>query len=136
MTQEMDTLIKKTIILACILATIVAAYLIWASAQESYSALYIYPESYSNYVSPGDTISFVYGVQSFETVRTRYTLQIYLGNELRDVKEFWLESDKKREEKVSITLPEELEFPIKVRLTLEANGQLYDVHFWLKEKEG
>ena len=59
MTQEMDKLIEKTIVLACIIGVVVAAFLIWASYQESYSSLYIYPDSYSNYVNAGDTISFV-----------------------------------------------------------------------------
>lgn len=134
MTQEMDRLIEKTIILACVIGVVVAAYLIWASSQESYSALYIYPDSYSNYVEAGDTISFIYGVQSFETKRTKYELQMYLRNELIDEKEFWLESGEIHEEKEMMTLPEEITFPIKVRLMLEANGQSYDVHFWLKEK--
>jgi hypothetical protein len=71
----MDKLIERTIILACIIGVIVAASLIWASFQESYSALYIYPDSYSNYVEAGDTISFVYGVKSFETKGTKYNLR-------------------------------------------------------------
>ena len=136
MTQEMDRLIEKTIILAIILGVLVAAYLIWAASQESYSALYIYPDSYTNYVEAGDTISFVYGVQSFETERTRYVLQLYVGSELRDIKEFWLDRGVTHEETQTVTLPEELTFPVKVRLTLEANGRSYDVHFWLKEKTG
>jgi len=112
----------------------VAGFLIWASLQESYSALYIYPDSYSNYVEAGDTVSFVYGVKSFEIKQTKYNLQIYLGNELKDKKEFWLNSGETREETETITLPEEVRFPIKVKLVLEANGRTYDVHFWLKKK--
>ena len=132
--KEMDRLIEKMIILACIIGVMVAAFLIWASFQESYSSLYIYPDSYSNYVEAGDTVSFVYGVKSFETKQTKYNLQIYLGNELKDKKEFWLNSGETREEKEMIALPEEVTFPIKVKLVLEANERIYDVHFWLKEK--
>ena len=132
--KEMDRLIEKTIILACIIGVMVAAFLIWASYQESYSSLYIYPDSYSNYVEAGDTVSFVYGVKSFETKQTKYNLQIYLGNELKNKKEFWLNSGETREEKETIVLPEEVTLPIKVKLVLEANGRTYDVHFWLKEK--
>jgi len=134
MTQEMDRLIEKTIIIAIILGVVVAAYLIWVASQESYSALYLYPDSYTNYVEAGETISFVYGVQSFETERTRYILLIYVGNELRDTKEFWLDREAIHEETQTITLPEEIDFPLKVQLLLEANGNSYDVHFWLKEK--
>jgi hypothetical protein len=136
MAQEMDKLIEKTIVLACIIGVVVAAFLIWASYQESYSALYIYPDSYSNYVNAGETISFVYGVQSFETKRTKYALWIYLGDELRDTEEFWLESGEIREEPEMMTLPEEITFPIKVELMLEANDRSYAVHFWLKEDTG
>ena len=132
--KEMDRLIGKMIILASIIGVMVAGFLIWASLQESYSALYIYPDSYSNYVEAGDTVSFVYGVKSFEIKQTKYNLQIYLGNELKDKKEFWLNSGETREETETITLPEEVRFPIKVKLVLEANGRTYDVHFWLKKK--
>jgi uncharacterized membrane protein len=134
MTQEMDRLIEKTIIIACIIGIIVAVFLIWASSQESYSSLYIYPDSYSNYVEAGDTVSFVYGVKSFETTRTKYNLQVYLGNELKDKKDFWLNCGETREEDEIITLPEGLTFPIKVKIVLEANGRAYDIHFWLNEK--
>ena len=134
MTQEMDRLIEKTIIIACIIGIIVAVFLIWASSQESYSSLYIYPDSYSNYVEAGDTVSFVYGVKSFETTRTKYNLQVYFGNELKDKKDFWLNRGETREEDEIITLPEGLTFPTKVKIMLEANGRTYDVHFWLKEK--
>ena len=133
--QEMDRLIKITVILACIIGAIVAAFLIWVSFQESYSALYIYPDSYSNYVRPGDTVSFVYGVKSFETKETKYNLRIYLGNELKKEKEFWLKSGETREETEMIVLPVNVTFPVEVKLVLEANGRKYDVHFWLKEKD-
>ena len=45
---------------------------------------------------------------------------------------FGLKSGEKREEEVSLRIPEQMEFPAKVRLVLEANGREYDVHFWLK----
>lgn len=129
--SEMEKLMRNAIIISCFLGIFIASYLIWYHFRESYSALYLIPESYTNYVE-GDTISFVYGVKSYETKRTKYNLKIYLGGRLEEEKVFWLESGEKREEEVSLRIPEQMEFPAKVRLVLEANGREYDVHFWLK----
>lgn len=131
--SEMDVLIKRTMVIACVIGVAVAAYLIWATYQESYSALYLRPESYSNYVHAGDDVSFVYGVQCFENKPTKYDLKIFLGNKLVKEREFELKRGEVHEEQETIHVPEDTTFPTKVRLVLEANGRTYDVHFWLKE---
>jgi uncharacterized membrane protein len=131
---EIESIMFKAAIVAMIIGVIVAAYLIWVTAQESYSALYIYPESYSNYVNPGDTVTFRYGIASYEIGETKYTVRIYLGNELVKTKEIVLQSGEVWEENESITLPKNLTFPTKVRIEADANGVIYEVHFWLKKK--
>lgn len=132
--SAIDELMVKAAIVAMVLGAIVAAYLIWISMQESYSALYIYPESYSNYVNPGETVTFRYGVKSYETKETEYFLRIYLGSELIKTKRFTLKSGEVWEENESIVLPANMSFPTKVMLVLDANGRTYEVHFWLKRK--
>lgn len=132
--EELERIMMRSAIIAIIIGVVVAAYLIWVMAQESYSALYIYPESYSNYVNPGDVVKFRYGVKSYETRETSYTLKIYLGSKLIKVKRFKLKPGEVWEENESVKLPENIKFPTKVMLVLYANNRTYEVHFWLKEK--
>jgi len=134
--EPIDELMVKAAIVAMVLGVIVAAYFIWITSQESYSALYIYSKSYSNYVNPGETITFRYGVKSYEIKETEYVLRIYLGNELVKTEKFTLKSGEVWEENESIVLPENMTFPTKVMLVLDANGKTYEVHFWLKRKPG
>ena len=132
--EEIENIMFKAAIVAMVIGVIVAAYLIWVTAQESYSALYIYPESYSNYVNPGDTVTFRYGIASHEIRETKYTVRFYLGNQLVKTKQIVLKSGEVWEENESITLPENITFPTKVRIEADANGVIYEVHFWLKKK--
>lgn len=130
---ELDKIIGKAIILACILGLIVTLWLVMAIREESFSALYLRPESYSNYVE-GNEVSFAYGVRCFENQKTRYELEIFLGDELVDKKEFEMEKGE-NEWTETIDIPNEIEFPVKVRLVLKANDEVYDTHFWLKGRK-
>ena len=130
---ELDKIIGKAIILACILGLIVTLGLVMAIKEESFSALYLRPESYSNYVE-GNEVSFVYGVRCFENQKTRYALEIFLGDELVDKKEFEMEKGE-NEWAETIDIPNDIEFPIKVRLVLRANDEVSDTHFWLKGRK-
>jgi uncharacterized membrane protein len=131
--DPIDEIMVKSIILSIAIGVAATVFLIWDTTQEYYSALYIYPDSYSNYVNPGDTVTFRYGVKSYEKGEMEYTLQIYLGNELIKTKKFTLKSGETWEENESIVLPENMKFPTKVMLVLNANGKTYEVHFWLRE---
>ncbi|HEX59264.1 MAG TPA: hypothetical protein ENF26_03845 [Methanomicrobia archaeon] len=111
--SEMDVLIKRTMLIACIIGVAVAAYLIWATYQESYSALYLRPESYSNYVKAGDNVSFVYGVQCFENRPTKYKLKIFLGSVLVKEKEFELKGGRCTRSRKQYTYLRTRHFPRK-----------------------
>ncbi|RLI78396.1 hypothetical protein DRP05_07425 [Archaeoglobales archaeon] len=136
MVDEIERVITKAAIVALCIGTIVASYLIWVNAQESYSALYLYPETYKNYVDPSNlptNVSFVYGIKSYEIKETTYSVNVYLGDLLMKSKKIVLKSGEVFEENESIKVPKGTKFPIKVRIVAEANGNVYEVHFWLKE---
>jgi hypothetical protein len=121
-------------IIAIIIGIAVTIALIYYTGQESYSDLYIYPDSYSNYVE-GSTVSFTYGVRSFEIAETRYELNVFLGEQLVNQKEFRLEKGGKLEETISINVPDNTEFPVKVKIVVKMNNRENSVHFWLKGRK-
>ena len=127
-----DDIIEKAIIIACILGIIITLIIVLMNnSEERFSVLYIQSDSYSNYVE-GNTVSFTYGVECLEGKATQYNLKIFLGDEIVDEKEFMLGEGEKTENGVTIDIPQEIEFPVKLGLLLEVNDREYDTHFWLK----
>ncbi len=127
-----DDILEKAIIIACIIGIILTLIVVVMNkSEERFSVLYIKPGSYSNYVE-GDIASFTYGVECFEGKDTLYNLKIFFGEEIVDEKEFMLGEGEKTENGVTIDIPQEIEFPVKLRLLLEVNDREYDTHFWLK----
>jgi len=123
-------LIKIAMIISVLLAVVVMGY-IYLIDDDKYSALYLVPESYSGYLS-ADNISFVYGVSCFEGKKTTYNLKIYYDNSILKTDSIELNDKESVEKKEIIRLPENVEFPAKVSLVLENNGNRENVHFWLK----
>lgn len=130
--RSTDDVVWKAALAAIALGVLVTAYLILETQSESYSALYIKPDSYSNYLN-ASSVSFVYGVQCFENAATDYGLKVYLGDVQVAGKSFVLEGrGRVLEDAVSFEVPGDLKFPAKVMLVLTANGRDYSTHFWLK----
>jgi len=127
-----DGIIRNAVIISCIIGFLVAMYFVFAE-KESFSVLYIKPDSYSNYVR-GNEVSFIYGVKCFENKKTRYVVEIFLGDVLVGRNEFEMENGE-REWNVSFKIPENLEFPTKVRVVLRWNNQSMDSYFWLRGRE-
>jgi hypothetical protein len=125
--------IKNAVIIASILGVIVTVIFI-ISGKESYSALYLVPDSYSNYVD-GNKVSFVYGIKCFERERTKYILEIYFGDMLADTRVFELNYGETLEQKEEILLPTDISFPVKISLVLKAKNNTEEVHFWLKGRK-
>ncbi len=126
---EMDGIIRNAVIVAILVGFLVTLYFVF-EGKEGFSALYIKPDSYSNYVV-GDEVSFIYGVRCFEGRRTGYVSEIFLGDYSLRRDEFEMEPGE-RLWNVSFKVPEGLEFPVKVRVVLTKGGEEYDAHFWLK----
>ena len=127
--KEMDKIIRNAVIAAIFIGLLVTMYFVFAG-KETFSALYIKPDSYSNYVE-NDSVSFVYGVRCFEGRRTRYTSEIFLGDHSLGKNEFEMDSGEK-EWNVSFRIPDGTEFPVKVRVVLTKDNESYDTHFWLR----
>lgn len=102
--------------------------------EEAHSALYLLPDSYSNYIE-GDKVSFIYGIKCAEKGKTRYLLEIYVGDILVSNKEIELNSGETLEQKAEIHLPSDISFPLKVTLILRVNNNTEEVHFWLKGRK-
>lgn len=135
MDEETEKIMFRSAMIAMVAGLIVVGYLIWLSYQESYSALYIYPGSYSNYVNLSELpkeVSFVYGIKSYEREDKVYHVKIYLGDSLVKSKEVFLRSGETFEEREYVTVPKSVKLPIKVKVVAEVDGVTYEVHFWLK----
>ena len=130
---EMDDLMFKAVIAAIIIGALVTAYFIF-EVKESYSALYIKPDSYSNYVV-NNSISFIYGVKCSEGEETSYTAEIYLNNASIGENTFTLEPGKEKEWQVSTDYPSYMQFPVKVKVELASPENTYETHYWLKGRK-
>jgi hypothetical protein len=129
---EPDGLVWKAALAAIVIGLAVTAYLVAETGSESYSALYLRPDSYSNYLNASG-VSFIYGVQCFENAPADYDLKVYLGETLVTEKRFSIEGrGRTLEDTISFEVPAGLSFPAKVSLVLAANGKSYSVHYWLK----
>ncbi len=120
---------EKVIVISILAGIIIAAVLIIDKEEESFSLLYLYPESYTNYPA-GDTTSFTFGVKSYEKERTAYDLEILIGDRLADTKHFEINPGEIHEENETLKLPD-IEFPFKVDLILKSPVNTYSTHYWL-----
>jgi hypothetical protein len=127
--NERIDIIAYAAIIAIILGVIVSIFFI-SIDKESYSALYITPNS-AIFNSNDHSLIFGYGVRSFETGRTDYELSIYSGDVLVNNKKFSLNTGEILEEKIEIILPQEIQRPDKISLKLNTGKAIEEVHFWL-----
>ena len=133
--DKTEGIIWKATLAAVALGVVITALLLAATSSESYSTLYLKPNSYSNYVS-GKTVSFTYGTESFENRKTDYTLKVFLGSVQVAQKDFSINGKGDiAEDTISFEVPPKTEFPINVLITLDTSQQAYSTHFWLKGRK-
>jgi len=125
--------LEIAIVIAVIIGVFIAAVLIVELKNESYSTLYIYPETYQNYPD-NSTVSFVYGIHSFEIERTSYTINFFINSNLTHTKTISLNPGEVSEEGESIQLPANLEYPAKVSIISSSPKSVNEVHYWIKTK--
>ncbi len=123
-------IIAYAVVIAIVLGILTSYFFIFVD-KESYSALYLTPDS-TIYDANSHTVFFGYGVRSFETGRTDYELDMYSDDIQVDNKKFSLNSGEIFEEKVKIVLPQNTQFPDKISLKLNTGKDKEEVHFWLK----
>jgi hypothetical protein len=130
-----DRMIGIAALAAIAVGVIVTIVLILEAGSESYSSLYLRPDSYSNYIA-GQTVSFAYGVQCFENKRTDYDLKVFLNETQVAQKQFSIGGrGNSAEDKITFEVPANTVFPAKVSLVMTANAQTYSTHFWLKGRK-
>ena len=118
--------------IAISIGVFVSAYIIWINSHQSYSALYLYP-GYPNYVKPGSVVKFRYGVRSYES--GNYTIKIIVGGKVVEVERLTLNPGESVARNVSVRIPKDAKFPLKVSVVMVGNGETYEVHFWLRRSE-
>lgn len=127
--------IRIASVAAVAVGLIVAAFLFIETGKEHYSALYLKPGSYSNYLD-GNLVSFTYGVQCFEAARTQYQLKVTVNDRFITQRDFSIEGrGKVSEDHISFELPPDTSFPAKVALLLSANGNDYETYFWIRGRK-
>jgi hypothetical protein len=106
--------IQIAIVIAIIIGIFLAVgILILEVRTERFSAVYINPDTYKNYPE-NRTISFVYGINSYETETTSYTIYIRSDNTLVETKQIELIPKGKFEERKVLQLPENVVYPVKI----------------------
>jgi len=125
----------KSVVIAIVIAAIFFSYLLFfVSTEEHYTSLYLYPESYTNY--PDDsTVSFLYGIQSFEKERAQYTVNIYVDRTRKESKMYELDPGDVFEEEISLDIIG-VNLPARVRVELVSPFNRYETYFWIKDTEG
>lgn len=132
--KELDSTIWKAAVAAIILGIIVTAYLVLETHKESYSALYLKPDNYQNYIN-ANTVSFTYGITSYENKKTAYDLTVFLGETQITTKQVSLNPGQTAEDTISFEIPQNTSFPQKVLLNMAGGGQQYSVHYWIKGRK-
>ena len=127
-------LIKYSIIMGMI-GTCLIIYFIFFENQEKYSILYILPESYSNYISYDENISFVYGIGNFEKKIMVYDIVVYLDGKIIKKEKVRLKNREIIEKKVKFKVTSDIELPAKVKVVaITSDGKVYSTYFWIKRK--
>lgn len=126
--------LHKSVVIAIVIAVIFFSYLLFfVSAEEHYTSLYLCPESYTNY--PEDsTVSFLYGIQSYEKERAQYTVNIYVDNTKKESKTYELDPGDVFEEEISVDIIG-VNLPARVRVELVSPFNRYETYFWIKDTE-
>jgi hypothetical protein len=122
--------ITYAVIIAIALGILTSYFFIFVD-KESYSAIYIIPNS-TFFDTTEKSVFFGYGVRSFETSRTDYILNIYSADTQITTKNFSLNNGEIFEENIKILLPQNTRFPDKISLRLNTGKTQEEVHFWIK----
>ena len=121
--------IKTAVIIAIVLGLVTSVFFL-VIEKESYSAIYLLPDSIIH--NPDDnTVLYVYGIISSETQKTDYTLDTYVGDELIKTKQFSLINGETFEERVKTVLPAGAQYPEKITLILNTGSKSESIHFWI-----
>jgi hypothetical protein len=121
--------IRIAVIVTIIIGIIIAVFFMVVN-KESYSSMYIVPGSIIHNTE-NNSVSFTYGVRSFETGIMDYSLDTYIDTTLTKSKQFSLKPNEILDERSQFILPLDARYPLKVSLKLTTKTSTEEVHFWL-----
>ncbi len=124
-------LMKIAVIIAVFLGLIAAIFFI-VIQKESYSAIYFVPDSITH-DTVENAVFFTYGIKSSETGKMDYTLNTFAEKTLLKTRTFSLNQGEIFEERVKITIPPDMNYPLKISLKMTTNAATEEIHFWLPE---
>lgn len=121
--------ITIAIVIAIIIGVCLACGIIIFEIQtERFSAVYINPDTYTNYPENG-IVSFVYGINSNELEKTNYTIYIRAGDTLVETKQIELNPKEMYEERKVIQLPKDAIYPVKISVQYISPHENNEVFF-------
>ncbi len=128
--------IRIAIVIAIILGICIAiGIFVLEIRTERFSAIYINPDTYSNYPVNG-MVSFVYGLSSYELANTSYTITIRAGDTLIETKQVELAPGETFEERKEIQLPEDVVYPVKISVSYVSPHENNEVFFRIRNTTG
>jgi len=132
--NELERFIRLAVIFSIVAAVFVAAALIYLGRPEPYSAVFILPGSYQNYIGNSSYISFTWGISSFEQGSSKYKYEVFLGNVSLKQKELLFPPGQYTVNE-TFALPANVSFPEKVSVNINVNGRAYGAHYWIKGRD-
>ncbi len=99
-----------------------------------YSALYLKPDGYQNYIAGGKTW-FTYVIENHEASDKTYTVTISVAGEVKKSTQVRVKQGQKVEGFEEFFLREKsYVLPFTVRVTATTGGKEYEVHYWVKQR--
>lgn len=132
--DALERFVRLAVIFSIVLATMVAVALLYFGRPVPYSAVFIVPGSYENYIGNASSVSFAWGILSFEQGSSRYTSEFFIGNSLVKKQDFTLAPGEYRLNE-TLLLPANISFPETVRISLTVDNRVYDAHYWIKGRD-
>jgi hypothetical protein len=123
-------IIKIAVLIAIILGVVTSIFFM-ITETDSYSAIYIVPNSIIRNFDDNSVI-YAYGVKSSETGTMDYTLETFANTTLIKSKQFSLKPSEILDERDKIILQPDFQYPLKISLKLTTKTATEEVHFWLK----
>lgn len=128
----MEKTVRTSVIIAVIAAITALSFIITqVQKEENYAALYLIPESYTNYIE-SDTLALSFGIKQYGKPSSRYNLEVYLGEKLIAERDLTAQAG---ENELVLKVPKNMRYPQKVKLVLTTDYGKNQVHFWLKGRK-
>ncbi len=105
-----------------------------ATGPTQYTALYLKPGGYQNYIA-ADKTWFTYVIENHEASNQTYAITISIKGEVRENKQVPVAKGGKFEEFVELPVRErDLALPAKVRVVATVGDKEYEAYYWLKHR--